>query len=589
MVRTPLTEHHLRRELDYFKDRFPTLSADELFIVWFLRAFVTESEDIAARALTGIGKDKGVDAIVVDDPTKMAFVIQGKYRQKFNQKAEGRTDVLSFANLAPQFYDEESFASLTTDMDPLVRKRVSEVFDRINKRNYGLKLYYLTSGKCSKNLREEAYRIVKRSSQAASIDIFDGRHVLLLLRDYLDGVAPPVPSLDLEMESGEGVRVNGILQRYDSRTEIESWVFSMSGKAVADLYSKAGSRLFARNVRGFLGSTEINKGMESTLDTESQYFWYYNNGITIICDHAERVSSGGCDTLRVANPQVINGQQTTRTLHRNQGRAARASVVVRVIKVPRNQDGNQDHFETLVSRVVAATNFQNKIGPADLMSNDRRQIEIERQLRKLNYWYIRKRQTKSEARRESGVRHYTLIKKEDVAQAVAACDLDPVVVRDVGREGLFEERFYQRIFPNSDPYYYLSRYLLMRATSHVSAGYPERAYAKWLVLHFVWTWVAPLVRARQSAECFRAQCERHGESDKLLVRCIEVAFNAALKFYRLRRGTGAKAIDVSSFFKRKGLDVEFQKFWNSSNNKRRGTFRRAWQRYERSFRQQMEQ
>jgi hypothetical protein len=247
------------------------------------------------------------------------------------------------------------------------------------------------------------------------------------------------------------------------------------------------------------------------------------------------------------------------------------------------------HFETLVSRIVAATNFQNKIGPADLMSNDRRQIEIERQLRKLNYWYIRKRQTKSEARRESGVRHYTLIKKEDLAQAVAACDLDPVIVRDVGREGLFEERFYQQIFPNSDPYYYLSRYLLMRATTDTSRGYPERGYAKWLVLHFIWSRLSPVVRARQAADCFKLQCERRGESDRFLIRCIEIAFNAALKFYRMRRGTGAKALDVSSFYKRKGLDVEFEKFWKSPTNKRRGTFRRAWQRYEKAFREQMEQ
>jgi hypothetical protein len=105
MVRTPLTEHHLKKELDYFRDRFPTLGLDELFIVWFLRAFVTDSEDLAAHALTGVGKDKGIDAILIDDPTKMAFVIQGKYRQKFNHKAEGRTDILGFANLASQFYD----------------------------------------------------------------------------------------------------------------------------------------------------------------------------------------------------------------------------------------------------------------------------------------------------------------------------------------------------------------------------------------------------------------------------------------------------------------------------------------------------
>lgn len=586
MVRPPLTEQHLKRELSYFREKFPKLHDDELFVVWFLRAFVTDDEEGAAKALTGVGGDKQIDAVLIDEASKIVFVVQGKYRQKFSDKNEGRADILGFANLAHLLIDSQAFASLVQDMDPLTRRRITEAYERYNKRKYRLKLYFLSSGKCSKSLRDEAYRLVRRSSDRASLDIFDGRQVLLLLRDYLDGVAPPVPSLELEMEAGEGVRVNGILQRYDTKTSIESWVFSMSGRAVGDLYAFGGSRLFARNVRGFLGSTEVNKNMEATLDNQPQYFWYYNNGITMVCDQAEHARSSGRDVLRVTNPQIINGQQTTRTLHRQGAKAGRASVIVRVIRVPRNQDGRSDNFESLVSQIVGATNFQNKIGPADLMSNDRQQIEIERQLRKFNYWYIRKRQTKSEARREAGVRYYTMIKKEDLAQAVAACELDPSVGREVGREGLFEERFYQQVFPNADPHFYLPRYLLMRAAGYTSKGYPERGYAKWLVINFMWSQLSPLVRARAAAECFRLECENYGSSDTYLLRCIQITFNAALRFYRTRRGTGATALDVSSFFRRKNLDRDFQKFWNSPANNRRGTFRKAWQKYQRSFREQ---
>ena len=48
-----------------------------------------------------------------------------------------------------------------------------------------------------------------------------------------------------------------------------------------------------------------------------------------------------------------------------------------------------------VSKIVAATNWQNAIKASDLMSNDRRQIDLERNLRKLDYQYLRKRQSKS--------------------------------------------------------------------------------------------------------------------------------------------------------------------------------------------------
>lgn len=29
--------------------------------------------------------------------------------------------------------------------------------------------------------------------------------------------------------------------------------------------------------------------MEATLEKEPEFFWYYNNGITIVCDKAERL------------------------------------------------------------------------------------------------------------------------------------------------------------------------------------------------------------------------------------------------------------------------------------------------------------
>src|SRR5439155_2578902 len=106
---------------------------------------------------------------------------------------------------------------------------------------------------------------------------------------------------------------------------------------------------------------EINKGMERSLEKEPDYFWYYNNAITIVCDKAERIGGAGRDVLRVANPQIINGQQTTRVLHSHPRRGVRAAVLVRVIRVPRESQGDSRRFDELVSNSVAATNYQNYI------------------------------------------------------------------------------------------------------------------------------------------------------------------------------------------------------------------------------------
>src|SRR5207249_2867072 len=115
---------------------------------------------------------------------------------------------------------------------------------------------------------DDARRAARSEDGDISLTVLDGRQILLLLGDYLDGVAPPVPSLDLEVDGN-------ILQRHDRHTEIESWIFSMSNRSVAEMHERAGTRLFARNVRGFLGSTDINRNMEATLAREPEFFWYY--------------------------------------------------------------------------------------------------------------------------------------------------------------------------------------------------------------------------------------------------------------------------------------------------------------------------
>jgi hypothetical protein len=359
----------------------------------------------------------------------------------------------------------------------------------------------------------------------------------------------------------------------------------MSSQAVAGLVERAGLRLFARNIRGFLGPTEINKEIEATLKTKPEYFWYYNNGITIVCDQAEEIRSQGRQILRVRNPQVINGQQTSRTLHRHGTQASGASTLVKVIRVPRESDSDSEEFDSLVSDIVQATNWQNKISPSDLRSNDRRQIALERELRKLGYWYIRKRQTKSEAKRMASSQRYIMLRKEELAQAVAGCDLDPGIPR-TQKEGLFEDRFYSTVFASKDPWYYLTRYRLLREVNWHARGDRDRSNAKWLVLHVLWSRVSPAVRSRTAAGLFVTATDRH-DFIALLSRAINTVFDAVKQFYRAnkkkalkgwhREGDGEaqggwhhkEAVDVPTFFKRRGLHNEFASFWGGSKSQKR--------------------
>ncbi len=578
------TEADLRREVRSYRDHLQLLADDEAFVVWFLRAFITEDEQAARAALTGGSGDKGLDAVFVDDEAKRVFVVQGKYRKGIAEKSEKRTDVLQCASLARCFAGAgKEFDVWAHDLAPAAQKLAEIARERVAKRKFQLHLLYVTTGRCADGLRKEAARTAANAGRDIGFDLFDGSQILHLLGDYLDGVAPPVPTLDIAIEGGE----EGILRRRDPSNDIESWVFSASGDTVRGLFGVASFRLFARNVRGFLGRTDINQGMQGTLEKEPEFFWYYNNGVTIICDDAERIQRGGQDVLRVHNPQVINGQQTTRTLAAVGRTGRHASVLVRVIRVSRDVDEGPERFEQLVTKIVAATNWQNAIRTSDLMANDRQQIAIERALRPVGYWYVRKRQTRREALRAAGPKRYQVVTKEHLAQAVAACELDPAVVRE-GKEALFDERLYSSVFPTAEPFFYLTRNMLSQTAGYAARGKPERGYAKWLVLHFAWSHVAPLLNAKPRKEAFIGAWRRGGPIFDATYSAVDALFRAARGYYRVRRGRGEAAQDPASFYRIRNRHREFARYWASGRNTQRGALKRALKRLDKALRKQVE-
>jgi F420-0:gamma-glutamyl ligase len=72
----------LKREIDDLQGRFSKLDHREIFVGWFLRAFVTADELSAIAALCGGARDKDVDAVLIDDSSRRVFIVQGRYHNK---------------------------------------------------------------------------------------------------------------------------------------------------------------------------------------------------------------------------------------------------------------------------------------------------------------------------------------------------------------------------------------------------------------------------------------------------------------------------------------------------------------------------
>ncbi|CAM3766043.1 AIPR family protein [Nocardiopsis rhodophaea] len=156
----------------------------------------------------------------------------------------------------------------------------------------------------------------------------------------------------------------------------------ISAERVSEWLEEHGPRLFERNIRNPLTGTLANEEISSTLAEEPSLFWYFNNGITVLCDSAEEQYSsmrnprGGPVTLHLKGASVVNGAQTVRAVQRAlelSDDAATARVGVRVIVT-----GGADEF---ASRTTRATNRQNQVEQRDFVALDPVQAEIRADLR----------------------------------------------------------------------------------------------------------------------------------------------------------------------------------------------------------------
>jgi len=126
--------------------------------------------------------------------------------------------------------------------------------------------------------------------------------------------------------------------------------------------------LFSENVRGFLGYNKTNKKIRETLDNTSQsnYFPFFNNGITMICSEMTIPSNpqAGLYNVPVKNPVIVNGLQTTRVIYDIYKKdSSKLEGVYVTIKLFETKDSK------VIEKITEATNTQSTINYKDKISN----------------------------------------------------------------------------------------------------------------------------------------------------------------------------------------------------------------------------
>lgn len=216
-------------------------------------------------------------------------------------------------------------------------------------------------------------------------------------------------------------------------------ICSVRGEEIARLVENNGDNLFEANIRKFLGDNKVNMAILDTCKSESnsQFFWFFNNGITIVCEDFKVLRNPKNPHIEVRNAQIVNGCQTATTLFnawRNGELNEDTRVLVKIFSAKN---------ESFVNKITEATNNQTAISTRDLRANDRVQILIENYLKeKYGYYYERKRNQY----RDRKIGRNKIVNNEKVAQAFLAIGKKRPSVAKTSKARLFSEEFYEDVF-----------------------------------------------------------------------------------------------------------------------------------------------
>ena len=150
----------------------------------------------------------------------------------------------------------------------------------------------------------------------------------------------------------------------------QSMLLAVPGDLLFRVYEEHGARLLEQNVRTYLQARgNVNKGMIATLKENPERFFSYNNGLTATA--SEIIIQKETDTTLsisgIKNLQIVNGGQTTASLHYAKFRAnadlSRVFVQMKLSVV------EPDLLEAIVPKIAQYANTQNKVNAADFFAN----------------------------------------------------------------------------------------------------------------------------------------------------------------------------------------------------------------------------
>lgn len=332
------------------------------------------SPDKGAQFVTDGPGDNGIDGVFFHPEERCIYLMQSKWSDRGSKTIEVG-DVHKFIQGAKDILDKNKSAFKRS-------KRITALWPKIEYAvDEATRIHLVFVFNSDNPLSTEAQAVVDRykAENNAPTEIVFSRVISQKdLYEQVTGTASPAINIDASLFSWGQVKephVSVYGQMYCG--EVAAW------------YTRFGDRLFAPNIRSFLGDTEVNQRIQKTLEDNPQLFWYFNNGITATCDSLEKKPGGGLEfgNFIFHNLRIVNGAQTVGAIHStfqdkaDQINAETAKVLVKVISL-------EQADEKLGNEITINTNTQNRVSARDFLSLEKLQLRLKADLAAAGIQYV---------------------------------------------------------------------------------------------------------------------------------------------------------------------------------------------------------
>lgn len=267
----------IRESVEEIKNNNDYNNLSKAFIHWYLKNHLfLEEQEIGEAIIDGSG-DNGIDAILLNEDEKELIVMQFKFPNNVN----GINSQIEQGDILKTFHGFNLLINKSENQESNIQFK--QFKERINDMDiFKFKIYFVSFNTgIDANANKE---LVDNFSQKFNKDYGSELQVEVHDKSIISNIYEKINRKNnLEIT----LAYKQMTSAYDiDAMNIKSYVGLVNGNSLINAIENSIETIFDENIRLYEGKTNVNNSIKATASDkkESEMFYFYNNGITIICD-----------------------------------------------------------------------------------------------------------------------------------------------------------------------------------------------------------------------------------------------------------------------------------------------------------------